>query len=115
MSMTTVPDAAEQSQPSLLNLISSTHGNEAETTLRWACDRLINGETPRDLCHEVINLAAESCSPNNKYSVNATSTRSALGLLPAAAAVIQLAERQENSIRQSAASDTEAARLSSVL
>lgn len=137
--MTTVPEALDPSPPELLEHGNTSHGSngshapleelspqllrlaeqpesrQAASSLRWACERLIEGHRPTDLCNAVINLAAETCSPQNQYSVSGKTAAGSFALLTAAAAGIQLAERQENSIRQGAATDAGAARLCSVL
>jgi hypothetical protein len=82
---------------------------EATTTasaVRWACERLATGYSPRDLATAVIAVAAQAQPPD---------TQAVSALLTAATACLGLADRQENSIRQGAATDAESARISAAL
>jgi hypothetical protein len=78
----------------------------AARAVRWACERLTTGYSPRDLATAVIAIAAQA-QPADAQSVAA--------LLTAATACLELADRQENSIRQGAALDAESAKISVAL
>ena len=81
----------------------------------WACARLAAGHSPRDLGNAIIAVAARTRPFYSQSTDYSTSSPNMAALLTAATVTVELADRQENSIRQAAAIDSESARLSAVL
>lgn len=99
-----------------------TEGATAARAVEWACERLTAGCSPRDLATAVIAIAAQAQPTatqtdiqDSSHSKNPNSPQSVAALLTAATACLGLADRQENSIRQGAATDAESARISAAL
>ncbi|CAB4759383.1 unannotated protein [freshwater metagenome] len=92
-----------------------TQEDRGPLAVRWACERLAAGNSPRELGNAVIAEAARAHSPLSDNTGHGAGPANVSALLAAATCSVELAERHENSIRQAAATDTESARVSAVL
>ena len=90
----------------LLDSPAVTEEATAARAVRWACERLASGYSPRDLGLAVTAVVAQAQPPD---------TESVAALLVAATACLGLADRQENSIREGAATDAESAKIAVAL
>ena len=90
----------------LLDSPAVTEEATAARAVRWACERLASEYSPRELALAVTAVAAQAQPPD---------TESVAALLVAASACLGLADRQENSIRECAATDAESAKIAVAL
>lgn len=99
----------------ILQSSTAPAGNLAADAVRWACSQLATGASPRALCAAVLDVAAEIQSGSTRLAGLKNNPRTTAALVTAVSAAIQLSERQENSIRPGAATDSEAAVIAAVL